>query len=325
MRSITAMNKIFFSLLVLITSCFSSNAQVDWTIYDQIVDVSNGDPKELSLAITDPFEEEIDKARAIYYWVTHNIAYDFKMLQDLPKIIAKNRGRTYTLEEIEKLEEDEIRNALKRKKGVCQQYSRIFQRLCEESGIKCEFIGGLSKNNSNTRPSGGFSHAWNAVQIGELWGLVDVTYGAGYLDNEGKFHYNFRPAYFCGSIESFNMNHLPEEDNWQLKTNPFTKEGFKEFPYMGSASLKYNVVNLNPQAVLIATKRGSDIQIEFDAAYDISEIKCWHEGSGYPVDVSLAVKEKHHVITIATQKAKSGVYLFRIGDEDLFSFRVTLK
>lgn len=125
------------------------------------------DESKLGIILTKPWKSELEKVRAIFYWMHKNIQYDYVGL-------ALNQ-RTY-----------EVPDVLKKRVGVCEGYANLFNHLCEQSGIQSIKIHG-------TTPLGG--HAWNAVRINKKWYLMDVTWGEDYfLVNPVKCISNHYPA-----------------------------------------------------------------------------------------------------------------------------------
>ena len=52
-------------------------------------------------------------------------------------------------------------------KALCEGYSRAFKLLCNEAGIECDLISGVSR---------GEGHMWNSVNIDGIHNFVDVTW-----------------------------------------------------------------------------------------------------------------------------------------------------
>jgi len=185
------------------------------------------DPDELAAVITEQFETDTLKVRAIYCWVVQNIAYNYaayrKGTQHLP----------YKGEGIEAYNYKRICKTITTKKGVCEDYALVFQYLCKANSIKCEKVTGwvltskprgilkvfLSESSSN--------HAWNAVMINGKWHLVDATFGSGYVDlNRKKFIRCQNDYYYLTPPEDSVLDHHPKEKKWQLLDKPLT---IKEF------------------------------------------------------------------------------------------------
>ncbi|KAB5571945.1 hypothetical protein GE09DRAFT_1216548 [Coniochaeta sp. 2T2.1] len=148
-----------------------------------------------------PFSSPTDKARAIFTWCHHNIAYD------VDGFFNNRIPRGQTLEE-----------SIFSGKGVCEGYAKVYQGIAQRAGLQCELVCGHGKGYGFSAlkpgqpppprdPSG---HAWNAVRIdGGEWKLLDACWGAGSVDPT-KYTKGFNPTMFTLSNELFGMKHFPE-------------------------------------------------------------------------------------------------------------------
>lgn len=150
-------------------------------------------------------ETDLEKVRAYFVWITHNVNYD-------TKIFFSNSPNPKT----------KAIDALKTRKGVCQGYSELFKELCEYSNIQCFLISGYSKGYGfdAKRKLTNSDHAWNVVFIDEKWQLIDATWGAGYVDSDKKFVSNFHEEFFLANPNKFIFKHLPTDPMWQLLPCP---------------------------------------------------------------------------------------------------------
>ena len=97
---------------------------------------------------------DYDKVKAIYDYMCANIVYDYDNLSD----------DSYTLKY-------SAYAALINGTAVCQGYANLFYRLALSSGVDTRLIAGTGN---------GGNHAWNIVQIGDLYYDLDSTWGASY-------------------------------------------------------------------------------------------------------------------------------------------------
>jgi protein disulfide-isomerase-like protein len=149
-----------------------------------------------------PFSSATDKARAIFTWLHHNIAYD------TVAFFGKNVKHTEP--------KDTISSGL----AVCAGYAGLFSAIALKAGLEAVTVGGHGKGYGYTPlqpgdriprrdPSG---HAWNAVRIdGGEWKLIDACWGAGNVGNE-VYNKHFTPSMFTMSNEDFGLKHFPEDD-----------------------------------------------------------------------------------------------------------------
>ncbi|KAH8889668.1 hypothetical protein GQ53DRAFT_747882 [Thozetella sp. PMI_491] len=158
----------------------------------------------LAHVLCDPFPSHTDKARAIFTWLHHNIAYNVKdfMAGTIP------RGETA---------EDTIFSGL----AVCAGYANVYEEIADRAGMRCVVVCGHGKGfgyqgvkpGSPPPPPNPTGHAWNAVQIdGGEWKLLDACWGAGYVNSQ-EYTKKFNPAMFCMSNEDFGLKHFPEDSD----------------------------------------------------------------------------------------------------------------
>ncbi|KAI0132384.1 transglutaminase-like superfamily protein [Xylariales sp. AK1849] len=156
----------------------------------------------LANVLCSPFPSATDKARAIFTWCHHNIAYN---VEEFFGNCMKGRN---------------VEETIFHGKAVCQGYAEVYQAVAQRAGLQCELIGGHGKGYGYTPlrkgqppprrdPTG---HAWNAVQIdnGE-WKLLDACWGAGNVGNQ-QYNKQFKPEMFCLSNDLFGLKHFPRDE-----------------------------------------------------------------------------------------------------------------
>ncbi|CAB4428841.1 unnamed protein product [Rhizophagus irregularis] len=171
----------------------------------------------LSKYLTKPWNEELDKLRCIFTWITENIRYD------TDAFFGGN---------IKHCGPDDV---LKTRKAVCDGYAGLFDKLTSDAGLKVWRISGKSKG-AGFKPgcnieSRQFDHAWNGVLYKGEFLLVDSTWGAGIL-NGMDFERRFEPFYFLCSPTQFIYSHYPEKPDHQYVEPKLTKEEFLDMPYV---------------------------------------------------------------------------------------------
>jgi len=164
---------------------------------------------EITNYLTQNLTTPVEKTRAIYYWMAHNIRYDLSKM---------NSGKTY--DNTQEIVDEVLRN----RKGVCQHYSELFHACCESAGVESFVISGYTDQPGET---GKLSHAWNAVLIDGKYYDIDVTWAAGHITN-GKYIYEFDDHYFLVSPALFIKSHIPYDPIWQFLNNPVTHRDFQK-------------------------------------------------------------------------------------------------
>ena len=167
------------------------------------------------LAAAGPSDRE--RARAIFQWVTSNVAYD----------VAGYSGSAYADLSAESI--------LRRRTAVCTGYAGLAGALGEAMGLEVEVVHGWSKGYGYQAggPIGEAArHAWNAVRIDGEWALMDPTWGAGYIDEHGRFVRRAQDHYFLTDPAAFVFDHLPAEPRWQLLDDPVTRAEYADLVFL---------------------------------------------------------------------------------------------
>lgn len=175
--------------------------------------------------LCNPFESKVDKARAIFTWLHHNIAYDTKSF-------FQNNVRHQTPEVT-------LRTGI----SVCQGYTELFEKLANHAGLEAIVISGHGKGYGYKPGScdGVFqlkNHAWNAVKLDcGKWQLIDPCWGAGHVDNNETYVKLFKPTAFTSSPETFRKKHFPFHPKYQFCA---TELSWEEYVMMEEQPMIYS-------------------------------------------------------------------------------------
>lgn len=119
----------------------------------------------LARGLCDPLPSYTDKARAIFTWFHHNVAYD-------AEAFFGNKVRSQSPEQ-----------TIFSGRAVCQGYAETYKAIADRAGLDCIVGGGHGKGigheplkrGQRAPPADPSGHAWNAVRIdGGGWKLVDA-------------------------------------------------------------------------------------------------------------------------------------------------------
>lgn len=162
---------------------------------------------ELVNYLVEPARDEREKARSLYAWLAHAIAYDDDASREDRRI-----NRT-------------IGDILRRRRGTCFDYSLLYAELCRRAGLRCVPVSGYSRPGLDALalPSTP-NHSWNAVFLDGQWQLIDPTWGA--APGQDAFTAAFDADYFLTPPRLFILNHLPAMAMWQLLPCPISPEDF---------------------------------------------------------------------------------------------------
>jgi len=119
----------------------------------------------LAKELTKNKKTDNDKIEVVYQYMVQQFSYDFVKMKSLeydyiPVI-------------------DEI---LKKKLGICYDYSAVFASMLRSQGIKTKLVMGYTSNVKEY-------HAWNEVFINDKWVVVDTTYDSQMYTNRVKYSF----------------------------------------------------------------------------------------------------------------------------------------
>lgn len=176
----------------------------DMTVYDTSAILAawrSGDPSSLSehdRAIYDRASavlEEVlsdgmsgyEKERAIYTWLTANVAYDY----DHYSLFAQVSRDSFT-----------PYNPLVEGKGVCLGFASTFQLLMDMAGVECLTVVGAAFDSRE-------DHAWNMVRLDREWYCVDATWDTGVPEGYWSY-FNVTSDYMAATDHQWDYASVPE-------------------------------------------------------------------------------------------------------------------
>ena len=214
--------------------------------------------EKLAAYLTEPAENDLEKARAIYRWITQNIAYD----------VESFFSGSYKSTNPE--------NVLVSRSSICHGYSNLFERLGKQVGLEVITISGWAKGYSYSIGEpiiGGTNHAWNAIKMNEGWYLIDSTWGAGAVSSDGTFNKRFVSNYFCTTPEQFVYAHLPEDKDWQLLETPISKDEYENLPGTSRSYIEYNCYLYSPLEVNLSSGEVFEFKIKCSEASKVALVQ----------------------------------------------------
>ncbi|RNC84170.1 MAG: hypothetical protein ED556_11985 [Winogradskyella sp.] len=200
---------------------------------------------ELVFNLTNELETDVERFRAIYYWVCTNVKNDYSLYAKNKRKRKKLRLDSLKLEQWnEKFKKKIFATLLKKKRTICSGYAFIVKSLCDIANIKCTIVDGWGKTSTTEEdelidPN----HSWIAVNLENKWYLCDPTWAAGSQNSKnGRFKFNYNDGFFLAPPKLFFVNHFPLYKNWFLNVeNEKTFQKFMEAPIIYNAT--YNKLN----------------------------------------------------------------------------------
>lgn len=152
--------------------------------------------KSLAREITQGAADDYQKLLLIHDWVTEHIYYDTDRIDS---------GKLNDLRTTEQVLAD--------KKGVCEDFANLTAALCRSIDIPCAVVAG----DAPSAPSDQWvatdeekpNHAWNEALVDGRWVILDTTWDAGKVYENGKYKEK-RPkswTYFDPTLSLFSCGH----------------------------------------------------------------------------------------------------------------------
>ncbi|MFD2563805.1 transglutaminase domain-containing protein [Aquimarina rubra] len=285
---------VFFVFISLLLIC-SSYSQ-DFDSIDAIVDrypKKFKTSKKLADQIAKDFDSELDKAKALFSWITKNISYDYKesgkyytdyansyksvQHNPFPSFRSANymdydkskSGSKKHLKTEKKYREKISKRVISNGTAVCEGYTQLFKEVCDHLGITCFYVLGKAKNQiSHIGKDYRIDHAWNIIEIDFKKYLIDVTWGStGYYDIKTK-QFVEQPNYFYFGTdpEDFIKEHYPDFYENSLLKEQISKETFSNAPLFFNHEKSQDFSLIRPlEGILI---KEDDTIKEFVVEYD---------------------------------------------------------
>ena len=225
-------------------------------------------PAALAASLTAACSNDEQKVKAIFYWITDNIAY-----RTSPNVSRRNRSLPDIDEAddtaaLKPLDERVAEKVLADRVAVCDGYARLFKTLCSYSGVQAEVVHGyarteVTKRIQRFRPN----HAWNAVMIDSAWHLLDVTWASGYITWHGnQFVRQLDQQYFLSSPAQFIREHYPDDLRWALMDDPPLMPEFRHSPFKQKSFSKYQIISYKPETGVIEVNKGDTVVVKLETA-----------------------------------------------------------
>lgn len=159
--------------------------------------------------------------------------------------------------------------------SVCEGYANVFEILCSIADIPVKNISGFAKGYGYTAEkkyttTDNTNHAWNAVQLGKKWFLIDSTWGSGNLDSN-VYKKKFEDFYFLANPKHLIFTHFPYMDNnmeeskkWQLLSRPVSLEEFNRSVKYKPTAFKLGLQATSHQNGYLDMK--NELQMSFNSA-----------------------------------------------------------
>jgi hypothetical protein len=260
---------VFISCFILKNVCaqISDFKSLDFTNPDKIAKLNTNENLDnlplLAFKLTNNFDTDVEKFRAIYTWVATNIEADYN--QDTK---VTNKRRKFKNDSISYIKWNNdykkiaFKKLLKHKKTICTGYAYLIKELCFLANIECEIIDGYGRNiftNIDTLEL--INHSWNAVKLNNKWYLCDATWSSGFMINH-IFLKIYNDGYFLTDPVLFAQNHYPSNKKWLLDST-LIKNDFIPSPMVYTETFTHKIIPIHPAKMNVETTKDEIINFSF--------------------------------------------------------------
>lgn len=181
-----------------------------------------------------------DTIHSVFNWMAGNIKYDVKKAEEF-RDRSRKKDQKYRNEE--ERNADLLMQVIKKKKGVCQDYSLLFDAILRELGYESYIVKGYTKNDKG-KVNKSLGHTWNAVKVNGAWKLYDPTWAAGYVDHYDRFIQEYNEEWYDVLPETMIRTHMPYDPMWQLSSHPIPYSVFENNLPIDSVLFTYDYKTL---------------------------------------------------------------------------------
>jgi len=198
---------------------------IDFTKAERIANQYKGEDLTnlplLAYKLTSQLDTDIERFRAIYYWVSHNIRGEYNLM-------SKNERKRYKLKDDpealrqwnNQLRKEVFKKLLRDKETLCTGYAYIITTLSNFAGLESEIIHGYDLTNGTKSVKLNIpNHSWNAIKLKGTWYLCDATWSSGFTDmSTFLFEFDYDDSYFLMEPSKFAKSHKPIDEKWTLQS-----------------------------------------------------------------------------------------------------------
>ena len=222
---------------------------------------------QLAYNLTSDLQTDVEKFRAIFKWITTNIANDYPQY-------TKNKRKRYKLREDEQLltewsilfRKEAFKKLLEDNKATCTGYAYLLKELSKYGNLNCEIVNGYARTSSiDVDQIHAPNHSWNAIELNGKWYLCDPTWASGIQNPKTlRFEFKYNDGFFLTNPEIFAINHHPVEEKWLLfENNKPTYETFLDTPILYGKAYTSFSEHLLPEKMHNEVKKREDIIFKY--------------------------------------------------------------
>ncbi|MDP5062330.1 MAG: hypothetical protein NWP64_10465 [Maribacter sp.] len=272
--------------------------------------------------LTTALETDVEKFRAIYTWISSNIANDYSSyvkISNKRKRLAKDR-QAY-LDWNTSITPKVFKSLLEDRKTACTGYAYLVKEMANLTGFTCDIIDGYGRTptlllEEDSAPN----HSWNRIEINDKWYLCDATWSAGQtmvINGTPLFQPDYFDGYFLADPELFAKNHFPIHKE---EGQPINKDNLNTFiagPVIYKEAFLTPIIPVTPTKMHSSIQKGTSVTFELQVPKGfIGDAQLFLNTRGNQKNGNPNIIRKEGVMTLVQHFEKKGVYDVHISVED---------
>ncbi|WP_299321151.1 transglutaminase domain-containing protein [uncultured Maribacter sp.] len=322
-------NFIFLSTLLFSLMSFAQRSDfnhIDFkkadSIADYYKDASLRNLPVLTHNLTTSLETDVEKFRAIYTWISTNIANDYSSYVKIStkrKRFAKDRQAF--LDWNTSITPKVFKSLLEDRKTACTGYAYLVKEMANLAGFNCDIIDGYGRTptlllKADSAPN----HSWNNIKINEKWYLCDATWSAGQtmvINGTPLFQQDYFDGYFLADAELFAKNHFPIQKEG---SQPIKKENLDAFiagPVIYKEAFLAPIIPIAPVAMHNNIQKGASVTFTLQVPKEfIGNTQLLLNKGGSQKNGNPNIIKKEGKISLVQNFEKKGLYDVHISVEE---------
>lgn len=324
---------LIFLFFLKVNSQISDFKDIDFTVADNIAKLNHGESIKnlplLTYKLTSKLSTDVEKFRAIFVWVCHNISNDYNAFRKINsnRKKYKNDPKAYAKWHYN-YKKKVFNRLLKHKKTVCNGYAYLIQQMAFIAGLECKMIDGYGRNvTANLDELGLPNHTWNAIKLNNKWYLCDATWSSGYINENYTFLNHYNDGYFLTDPLLFSKNHQPLQQKWLLNIQQ-TDEDFVNSPLVYETTFEHKIIPILPENLYIETVKNKPLIFKLKTlnTIDVNKLKLiYYTSNNRERQLNIKnLKTNKNTISFKISFPKKGVYdiHLKLNEEIIVSYAV---
>ncbi|WP_431136340.1 transglutaminase domain-containing protein [Psychroserpens mesophilus] len=300
-------------IIILVFICNLSYAQlsdfktIDFTRADNIArlnaNASLTNLPVLAHKLTSKLTTDVEKFRAIYTWVCHNISSDSNQHNTVARMRRKlQNDSTALMHWNHEFKKHAFQKLLTHKKTMCTGYAYLIKELSFLANLECEIVNGYARSaDSNVEQLEIPNHSWNAVNLNNKWYLCDATWSSGFMILDNIFVKEYNTGYFLADPLLFSKSHIPLHKKWLLNDRLIQSEHILG-PLVYGETFKHNIIPIGPEQMNVVIQKNIELNFSFKSPKVLSIEK---------IALIKIARNKHKILKIYDLKTENGLFQFK--------------